>query len=1351
MAFGTRMIATAATALLALLVASPAAVQPQRPAAEALPDYDVREWRAPAPPSPAAAEESNKSRQGDKSRRPKLHPHTGAIRVVDAPGVSLPRGARGQGAVAALARRLGLAADDVGTLTELRDYLSPSTGLRHVVVAQAADGIPVFDGVVSLHSRADGEVVRLSSGAAPLKGRRAGVVLTAADAAIAAVGDVRPAAGFAPVAIGGAGGPTRATVFDRGPFAREVTASLTWLPMDGGLRLAWHVYVEPEQAIEAYDILIDAETGERLVRRNRVRTAAGNGRVLQSAAMQALDPRRPDARPYGADGCPPVVNHQMRSLTAPFRDPATVLFNTGALAGNNARIYRGTDGTPAATGTFDGAAWNFDFPFNSAGSAETALFFALNYAHDFFYDLGFDEAAGNFQADNFGRGGVGGDSIKGLARAVGRNNATFMPAPEGSSPIISMFLFDGTGCWSSDTDGDGSIDLDGDFDLDIVIHEFGHGVSTRLNTAFEGSEAEAMGEGISDFFAYSITNETTLGDYAWPGGLRGVNEKTYSDWTCFFGFFCEPHANGEIWANVMWDVRERFRRDQVRGGESAGITESHQLAIEALKLSPPAPTMLDMRDAMLLADSIRNPGSDRSQNFCRLWEPFAARGMGVNASDTADNGFNQVRSDFTVPSGCEPPPPPPTVSVAATAATAHEAGPTNGTFTISRGVPREVPLIVKYNVGGSALRGTDYQTLSGSATIPAGAAAVTVDVVPIDDALLEPNETVVLSLSATTSYVIGTPASATVTIVSDDVAADFVVTALTAPLWADAGATIQVTDTTKNQGTGASSPSETWFYLSKDLFLDATDTLLGSRTVDALAVGASGTGSASVTLPTPLTAGQYTLIAKADGPGAVVETSELNNVRTTGIRIGPDLTVSAFSVPTTPLGAGASLTVSDTTTNAGASTAAASTTRFYLSVNSLWDAADVALQGRSIPALAPGAASSGTTTITIPAGTATGTYYLVAKADGLESVPEVYETNNTRLASVRIGPDLVLTALSGPSIVGAGMQIAVSETTANSGGGAAGASNTRFYISTNAIFDAADVPLESRAVPALVAGASSPATTVVTIPATLGAGSYYLIAYADFANDLPETVETNNTRALLVRVGPDLVVSSVIGPARTEPGGTIALTATTRNSGAGPAAASSTAWYLSSNFLLDAADVPLSAAHAVSPLDAGASATGTVNAVLPEIAPGTWYLIAVADDGKVVPETTETNNTRYTTVLVGPDLLFTAVSVPSTFAAGSTTSVSETVFNQGSDASASRTRFYLSTNYILDAGDIVLPEFRDVPELAPRTSSAATTKLSIPAGLAGSYYLLIVADGDGSVAESSEVNNVAWRVVQITQ
>src|SRR5262249_39319948 len=154
-----------------------------------------------------------------------------------------------------------------------------------------------------------------------------------------------------------------------------------------------------------------------------------------------------------------------------------------------------------------------------------------------------------------------------------------------------------------------------------------HGVSLRLNTTFTGDEANAMGEGGGDFFAYSVNNNTTLAEYSAPNGIRAVNSKTYGDWSCLLGIICEPHDNGEIWANVLWDLRERLRTDLVGGSQATGINEAHQLYIDALKLSPSAPTMLDMRDSVLEADALRSPGTPTSANYCRIWETFGARGM----------------------------------------------------------------------------------------------------------------------------------------------------------------------------------------------------------------------------------------------------------------------------------------------------------------------------------------------------------------------------------------------------------------------------------------------------------------------------------------------------------------------------------------------------------------------------------------------------------------------------------------------------------------------------------------------------------------------------------------------------
>ena len=94
--------------------------------------------------------------------------------------------------------------------------------------------------------------------------------------------------------------------------------------------------------------------------------------------------------------------------------------------------------------------------------------------------------------------------------------------------------------------------------------------------------------------------------------------------------------------------------------------------------------------------------------------------------------------------------------------------------------------------------------------------------------------------------------------------------------------------------------------------------------------------------------------------------------------------------------------------NPGGSTVGISTTRFYLSSNSVLDASDVVLAGaRSVPALAGGAASTGSTSVTMPPTVSAGAYYIIAKADADDAVVETQEGNNTTARSITIGGDLV--------------------------------------------------------------------------------------------------------------------------------------------------------------------------------------------------------------------------------------------------------------------------------------------------------------------------------------------------------
>lgn len=111
--------------------------------------------------------------------------------------------------------------------------------------------------------------------------------------------------------------------------------------------------------------------------------------------------------------------------------------------------------------------------------------------------------------------------------------------------------------------------------------------------------------------------------------------------------------------------------------------------------------------------------------------------------------------------------PGPLVTIAATDATAAEAGitPNTGTFTVTRTGDPTSALTVSYTVAGTATNATDYNSLSGSVVIPAGQASTTIMVTPVNDANSgEGSETVLLTLTDTANYDLGAAASATVTI-----------------------------------------------------------------------------------------------------------------------------------------------------------------------------------------------------------------------------------------------------------------------------------------------------------------------------------------------------------------------------------------------------------------------------------------------------------------------------------------------------------------------------------------------------------------------------------------------------------
>ena len=597
---------------------------------------------------------------------------------------------------------------------------------------------------------------------------------------------------------------------------------------------------------------------------------------------------------------------------------------------------------------------------------------------------------------------------------------------------------------------------------------------------------------------------------------------------------------------------------------------------------------------------------------------------------TSDAGWQTRIGSFSLPncSASGGPSNLPAVTVVASTATATEAGPTSGAFTFSRIGDTSQPLTVHYAVSGTATPGADYATLPGVVTLDAGVASQGVPVTPVDDPAVESNENVIVAVIPDPNYVLGS-GGAVVTIVSNDQPSDLVVTTLTGPTTAGAGASITVNDTTKNQGQGTSSASTTGFYLSTNTTIDATDVNLGTRDVPSLAPGTTNSAPTVFTVPSNIGVGNYYLLAKADVAAAVAESNESNNVKMGSIvAVGPDLVVPTLTTPPTAV-AGSTISVTDATKNQGAGSALASTTTLYLSANVLLEVTDTQLGTRDVGALAPNTSSTGTTVLTIPANTAAGTYYVIAKADGPAAVQETQELNNQKFSTaIKIGPDLIESSTVVPTVAGAGFELTVNDTVKNQGSGLAGPSTTSLYLSTNFSLDSTDTFLGSRNVPALGTGLTNAGSTTVTIPAGTELGTYYILVSADDTNAVLESAETNNVSYGVTKVGPDLTVSALTAPVSAVAGTTISVSDTVKNAGGGLSGASTTRIYFSANFTFDASDQPLGD-RTVLALGPNATNAGSTSVTIPAgTVPGVYYLIAVSDADGVVAETAETNNSR---------------------------------------------------------------------------------------------------------------------------
>ena len=450
---------------------------------------------------------------------------------------------------------VGMTDAQVDSLRVLTDYTNPDGNLSYTHLEQRINGVPVFRGEAKAGFTKDGEIIRVINNLAP--GLDYETLPTdfrnPADAVKAAARHLDHEIKETDVTVNAAESTDLRVVFGTGDWA--TTAEKMYFPTEPGVaRAAWRVLIW--QPVNAYYVIVDAETGTMLWRKNigedQTQSAtyqiyANSNSLLGAADSPAPMTPGPVTPTAGTQGA--ILTRSNVTLVgneAPFTfnnngwilDGANITDGNALEAGIDRVAPNGVDapqtGNPNRTFT---SMWNpppgnpapGDAPLTveAQRGAVIQMFYVMNRYHDELYRFGFTEPAFNFQHDNFGRGGAANDRVSAEGQdSSGSNNANFNTPADGGRGRMQMYIWTGP-----------NPDYDGTGDADVIIHEVTHGTSNRLHGNSGGlstNHSRGMGEGWGDWYAHAMLSEPsdpingiyTLGGYA-TFQLSGVGTGNY--------------------------------------------------------------------------------------------------------------------------------------------------------------------------------------------------------------------------------------------------------------------------------------------------------------------------------------------------------------------------------------------------------------------------------------------------------------------------------------------------------------------------------------------------------------------------------------------------------------------------------------------------------------------------------------------------------------------------------------------------------------------------------------------------------------------------------------------------------
>jgi hypothetical protein len=237
-------------------------------------------------------------------------------------------------------------------------------------------------------------------------------------------------------------------------------------------------------------------------------------------------------------------------------------------------------------------------------------------------------------------------------------------------PVAANPTFYGHGYLLNDTALEGT----------VPYHEGMHAITTPIAGLEGDDEASALNEGQADMWAFTITNNASLGDYVInakgyrqrfrdtgrdPDSLAYIRSARstlkYSDFGTYpgFNYLPEEHYDGEIYMSTMWELREMlnrlypadatYRRPAPKDGLTTKIVTNGTEIFERdflgsmYILGTMAPdTFVKSRDALIIADQMlysTNPADPDApgQNRALIEQIFAAHELGINARETIAN------------------------------------------------------------------------------------------------------------------------------------------------------------------------------------------------------------------------------------------------------------------------------------------------------------------------------------------------------------------------------------------------------------------------------------------------------------------------------------------------------------------------------------------------------------------------------------------------------------------------------------------------------------------------------------------------------------------------------------------